>query len=113
MSGNRNVIRSLTRDRSSKAHYGTWGGAFALMLAWLSPASALACPMCFGGNNQNQEAFLYGSLFLMIVPVVSIGSLLYWAYRRTKALENAQLPPPVPSSPHVARGLPLRVVGRR
>jgi hypothetical protein len=85
-----------------------------VMPAWLLPEIAHACPMCFGGNNQNQDAFLYGSLFLMIVPVVSIGSLLYWAYRRTRALEeNEKDRPPPAKAPHVSTGIPLRVVGRR
>jgi hypothetical protein len=60
---------------------------------WLVPGLALACPMCFGGNNMNQDAFLYGSLFLMVVPVAAIGSLLYWAYRRSRALEQPPRPP--------------------
>jgi hypothetical protein len=77
--------------------------------AGLLPTVAYACPMCFSGNGQNADAFLYGSLFLMVVPVVSIGSLLYWAYRRTKALENQPLPA---KTPHVTTGTPLRVVGR-
>jgi hypothetical protein len=69
------------------------GAAF---FAWpLLSSVARACPMCFNGNNMNQAAFLYGSLFLMIVPVVAIGSLLYWAYRRSNALET-QEPPPAP-----------------
>jgi membrane protease YdiL (CAAX protease family) len=59
---------------------------------------AWACPMCFNGNNNNQAAFLYGSLFLMIVPVTAIGSLLYWAWKRSKALET----PPAPPSPSQA-----------
>jgi hypothetical protein len=62
----------------------------AVLSAW--PVVARACPMCFSGNGTNQSAFLYGSLFLMIVPVTAIGSLLYWAYRRTKALEAAPRP---------------------
>jgi len=57
--------------------------------------------MCFGGNNMNQDAFLYGSLFLMFVPVAAIGSLLYWAYRRSRALEQ----PPAPPSRPPANGL--------
>jgi hypothetical protein len=78
---------------------------------WLVPQLAFACPMCFGGNNQNQEAFLYGSLFLMIVPVTAIGSLLYWAYRRYRAWDEPSEPP---KAPHEVGTAPvLRVVGRR
>ena len=81
------------------------------VFAWLAPLSAWACPMCIGGDNQNQSAFLYGSLFLMFVPVVAIGSLSYWAYRRLRAQEEADRPPP--KTPHVAGTPALRLVDRR
>jgi hypothetical protein len=51
------------------------------------PSSVLACPMCFTGGNSNSQAFVWGSLLLMFVPVTAIGSLLYWAYRRAQAGE--------------------------
>ena len=61
---------------------------FAVLVAVLaSPVVAYACPMCFDGGNSNQSAFLYGSLFLMIVPVTALGGLGYWAYRRMRAAE--------------------------
>lgn len=65
---------------------------FAVFTMW--SGAALACPMCFTGNNSNQDAFLWGSLFLMIVPITAIGGLLYWAYRRIKASETEPAPPP-------------------
>jgi hypothetical protein len=79
---------------------------------------AHACPMCFNGNGNNQSAFLYGSLFLMIVPVTAIGSLLYWAYKRYKAADLPLVPPAVPTASHPAHeGEPqpapaLRLIGR-
>jgi len=71
---------------------------------------ARACPMCFNGNNSNQSAFLYGSLFLMIVPVTAIGSLLYWAWRRSKALETP--PPAPPAASGESQRTALRLVRR-
>ena len=83
-----------------------------LVGAWLVPQVALACPMCFSGNGQNQSAFLYGSLFLMFMPVAAIGSLVYWGYRRYRAWDEVS--PEPPKAPHVAGAAPaLRVVGRR
>lgn len=73
---------------------------------WLLASPAFACPMCFSGNNQ--DAFLYGSLFLMIVPVTAIGGLLYWAYRRTRAMEND--PPPSPPQTSARPTPALRLV---
>jgi hypothetical protein len=95
------------RSRERLTHVSTVATALAV---WpLLSSVARACPMCFNGNNMNQSAFLYGSLFLMIVPVVAIGSLLYWAYRRSKALEA---PPPPPPAPGEAQRAALHLVRR-
>jgi hypothetical protein len=71
-----------------------------VLLIMAAPAFAHACPMCFNGNNQNQSAFLYGSIMLMLVPTITIGSLVYWAWRRAcaNAAAQEQLPPPPPPS---------------
>lgn len=53
-----------------------------------TPAIAHACPMCFAGGDQNQAAFLYGSIFLMVVPVMTLGGLGFWAYRRIKTIDG-------------------------
>jgi phosphate/sulfate permease len=57
-----------------------------------APALAHACPMCFS-TGENDGAFLYGSLFLMAVPVLSLGGLGYWAYRRLKAIDEGAIRP--------------------
>ena len=56
------------------------------------PSIVHACPMCFAGGNENQDAFLYGSLFLMIVPSATLGGLGYWVYRRLKAIDEGVVP---------------------
>ena len=71
--------------------------AASLSLALCSlPGVVHACPMCFNGADSNSSAFVYASLFMMIVPTVAIGSLLYWAWRRIRALEQAPEVPPAP-----------------
>ena len=67
------------------------------VLLFALPGVVHACPMCFNGNDQNGSAFLYGSLFLMLVPTLAIGSLLFWAYRRYRSLEQAPEAPPAPA----------------
>lgn len=57
-----------------------------------TPWVAHACPMCFS-SGENDDAFLYGSLFMMIVPVLTLGSLGYWAYRRLKAADERTIRP--------------------
>jgi hypothetical protein len=72
--------------------------------------------MCIGAENQNSSAFVYGSLFLMVVPVTAIGSLVYWAYRRIQAqseVEEDRSPPRPSKLPHVAAAPALRIVDRR
>ena len=84
--------------------------SFAAFAFW--PAAAFACPMCFTGNNSNQDAFLWGSLFLMAVPVTAIGGLLYWAYRRIKAAESDRPAPPRGEGPDGQARANLRLVRR-
>jgi hypothetical protein len=81
-------------------------------MASLLPLVAHACPMCFSGNNQNQQAFLYGSLLLMFVPVTALGSLAYWAYRRVRAQDATRDEPPAAELPS-AQASVLRVVPPR
>jgi uncharacterized membrane protein YebE (DUF533 family) len=66
-----------------------------LVTSWL-PAVVHACPMCFNGKDSNSDAFLYGSLLLMFVPVTALGGLAYWAYKRihTQAPEGPADSPP-------------------
>jgi hypothetical protein len=84
---------------------------------WLSPHVAFACPMCFSGNGVNQSAFLYGSLFLMFLPVTTIGLLVYWVSVRYRAYnkpsDGASEPNERPKAPHVAAPQPLRTAVRR
>jgi uncharacterized membrane protein YebE (DUF533 family) len=82
--------------------------ALPCLLLALWPAVALACPMCFDGGNSNKDAFLWGSLFLMIVPVTAIGGLAYWAYRRMRASEARQ----AARTRADDERQPLRLVGR-
>lgn len=87
--------------------------ALASALAAALPNVALACPMCFNGGGNNQSAFLWGSLWLMFVPTVTLGSLAYWIYRRMRALEAPPPPPPAPEPVPDAEGPVLRVVRER
>jgi hypothetical protein len=73
------------------------GSVLSLVAALLvagAPLVAHACPMCFA-SGENNDAFLYGSIFLMVVPVASLGGLAYWAYRRLKAIDDGVISPDV------------------
>jgi hypothetical protein len=96
----------MTRSRFTRFGQGFGLAACSALTAFV-PSIALACPMCFNGDNTN--AFVYGSLFLMLVPTITLGSLGYWAYRRIKAQDE---PPHEAAVPHVA--VPsLRVLPRQ
>ena len=63
-----------------------------------APLVAHACPMCFS-TGENDGAFIYGSIFLMVVPVLSLGGLGYWAYRRLKAIDDGVIRPEDDAAP--------------
>lgn len=66
------------------------------------PAVAHACPGCFSGGNANDRAFLWGSLFMMAVPVLALGTLFYLAYKRIRTVDErnaAGLPPRTEPAP--------------
>ena len=66
-------------------------------LLLIAPRVAHACPMCFS-TGENDGAFLYGSIFLMVVPVMTLGGLGYWAYRRLKAIDDGMQRPDADSA---------------
>lgn len=65
-----------------------------------APLVAHACPMCFS-TGENDGAFIYGSIFLMVVPVLTLGGLGYWAYRRLKAIDDGVIRPDADASAEV------------
>lgn len=82
-----------------------------------TPSLVHACPMCFAGGEQNQDAFLFGSIFLMVVPVLSLGGLGFWAYRRLKAIDDGEIRPDAdgPDAPQAnsGSGVVLHIAPRR
>ena len=87
--------------------------AAAALLTW-APRVAHACPMCFTGANSNAQAFVWGSVLLMLVPTTALGTLGYLAYRRIKAIEQSQAPrPPVTGEPPSEQPSALRPSGER
>jgi hypothetical protein len=63
--------------------------------------------MCFSGGSSNSRAFVWGSLFLMIVPTSVIGTLGYLAYKRITAIDGGidrRPHAPLPLAPVSAQG---------
>jgi hypothetical protein len=59
-----------------------------IALAWLSPALALACPVCFGANEANRQAFLGATIFMSLFPLAMIGGLIGFLVLRARAADG-------------------------
>lgn len=64
-------------------------GAAAIQLVWIQ--SALGCPVCFAGSNdENTAAFASMTGFMTILPLTLIGSAVWWYVRRIRELEKSE-----------------------
>jgi len=63
--------------------------AATIALAWvLAPGAALACSVCVGaGSADTQNAYRAMTAFMTFTPIAIVGSVIYWIWRRFKALE--------------------------
>jgi hypothetical protein len=58
---------------------------FVTVLVILSPMSTWACAMCqAGGTKENVAAWEGITLFLALMPLISVGSIFYWIYAKSK-----------------------------
>jgi hypothetical protein len=66
--------------------------AFALALAASSlPATALACDSCIAASSSAvQWAFITGSIFLSVTPLVVVGGFVWWLWRRARRLAEEE-----------------------
>ena len=59
----------------------------------LVPEIASACPVCFSGTEETRFAFLLTTIFLTLLPLLLVGSLVWWLRRRVlevQALEERE-----------------------
>ena len=61
---------------------------FAALAVLLTPELAEACSVCFSGQDQSRTAFIATTAFLSILPLVLIGSMVFWIRSRARALET-------------------------
>lgn len=60
------------------------------MTFFLLVSTALACPVC-GGGGQNQQAFVDTMVFMSLTPLLMIGAVaggLFWLARRAAQLDS-------------------------
>lgn len=85
--------------------------ALALLVVFL-PEIALACSVCGGsGTAETRWAFRLTTLFMSVLPLVMVGGIVGWLWRRARALESAPARPPVRRPAPAAS--PVRVLARR
>jgi hypothetical protein len=63
--------------------------AFALLAAVLCafPHAAQACAVCMSGReDDNQRAFLAGTILLSTLPLALVGAIAWWIRRRAREL---------------------------
>jgi hypothetical protein len=54
-----------------------------VLASWISSGTALACTVCGGvGREESKTAFMVTTALMSAVPLASVGSLVYFLYRR-------------------------------
>ena len=57
---------------------------FSLILA----SQAMACSGCFGGQSEQvQDAYIYITILLSVVPLIAITVFIFWWRKRAKKLQ--------------------------
>ncbi len=67
--------------------------AIALALAvLLAPQAADACSVCFGGRDQARVAFIVTTGFMTALPLLLVGSFVFWLRSRSRQVERSEAP---------------------
>ena len=62
----------------------TW--IFALFL--IVPQSVMACAVCFGGEDDNRQAFIDTTVILTVAPLIIVGLFIWMLIRRISKVEK-------------------------
>ena len=46
------------------------------------PGIAKACAVCFSGREESLEAFYLTTIFLTLLPLITLGSIGFWLFRQ-------------------------------
>jgi len=55
------------------------------------PKIALACAVCFDPNEASNDAFMWSTIFLSLLPLAVIGTVVWWVFRQFRT-EKASEP---------------------
>ena len=67
-----------------RALLSTWFWALAVMV----PQSAFACAVCFGGEDDNRQAFIDTTVILTVAPLIIVGLFIWMLIRRISKVEK-------------------------
>lgn len=66
----------------------------AVLLVLAAPAAALACPVCgLAGPGNNGWAYFAMTIVLSLTPLVFMGGVAYWVYRRSRVVGEQPVAP--------------------
>lgn len=65
-----------------------FASAMMALVLYMVPSVARACSVCTAGRDEeNQAAFLLSTLFMSLLPLIVIGSVVFFLWRRIQKLE--------------------------
>jgi hypothetical protein len=85
-----------------------WLTAGVAIAVWLAPQLSDACAVCFSARDENRQAFTITTAFLTALPLLMVGSLVFWLRRRfyrhgQRAEPRITSESPTPRHPSVER----------
>ena len=57
------------------------------VVLWLAPAMVQACAVCFGGEDDNRQAFIDTTVILTVAPLLMVGLFIWLLVRRIARVE--------------------------
>ncbi len=67
--------------------------ALGLVLVW-APEMSDACAVCFSGRDESRQAFTITTGLLTALPLLMIGSVVYWLRLRVREMEGREADTP-------------------
>lgn len=64
----------------------------AVSVVGMSPRLAQACAVCFSASDETRDAFLGTTVFMTVLPLLMVGGVVVWMWRRALRIERASLP---------------------
>ncbi len=69
-----------------------WLSMGVVIAVWLAPQLSDACAVCFSARDENRQAFTITTAFLTGLPLLMVGSLVFWLRRRIHQHEQPAEP---------------------